>query len=117
MLSPAQPGHCWGKGGGGGGGGGGRDYLHCTKFIAGKCAESSGLVDMAAVDLQIACTILHMCGGFCRMVHIARVTPPSDALRMLDDEIRQCFALCAAIEVTNDVQCQTQLDLIKNTVI
>ena len=67
------------EGGGGGGGGGGRDCLHCTKFIAGKCAESSGLVDMAAVDLQIACTILRMCGGFCRMVHIARVTPPSGA--------------------------------------
>ena len=34
------------------------DYLHCSKFIAGKCAESSrllsGLVDVAAVDLQVA---------------------------------------------------------------
>ena len=51
-------------------------YLHCSKFIAGKCAESkklqSGLVDVAAVDLQVAVTLLHMCG---RMVHIARVTP------------------------------------------
>eukprot|EP00731_Ephydatia_muelleri_P011531 Em0006g425a len=32
------------------------DYLHCSKFIAGKCAESrkllSGLVDVAAVNLQ-----------------------------------------------------------------
>ena len=30
------------------------DYLHCSKFISGKCAESrrllSGLVDVAAVD-------------------------------------------------------------------
>ena len=66
------------------------DYLHCSKFIAGKCAESrrllSGLVDVAAVDLQVAVTLLHMCGSFCRMVHIAGVTPPSlasDALSSL----------------------------------
>ena len=57
------------------------DYLYCSKFIAGKCAESrkllSGLVGVAAVDLQVAVTLLHMCGSFCTMVHIARVTSPS----------------------------------------
>ena len=45
------------------------------------------------------------------MVHIARVTQPSvasDASKMFD-EFRQCFALCAAIKVTNDVWCQAQL--------
>ena len=67
------------------------DYLHCSKFIAGKCAESrkllSGLVDVAAIDLQVVVTLLRTCGSFCRMVHIARVTPPSlasDALRTFD---------------------------------
>ena len=57
------------------------DYLHCSKFIAGKCAESrkllSGLVDVAAVDLQVAVTLLRMCGSFCRMVHIARSHHPA----------------------------------------
>ena len=73
------------------------DYLHCSKFIAGKCAEPrrllSGLVDVAAVDLQVAVTLLCMCGSFCRMVHIARVTPPSlasDALSSFDEEVKQC---------------------------
>ena len=81
------------------------DYLHCSKFIAGKCAESrkllSGLVDVAAVDLQVAVTLLRMCGSFCRMVHIARVTPPSlasDTLRSFDEEVQRCFALCTAIK-------------------
>ena len=40
---------------------------------------------MAAVDLQVAVT---MCGSICRIVHIARVTPPSlasDALKFFDD--------------------------------
>ena len=48
------------------------------------------------------------------MIHIVRDTPrsvASDALRMFDDEIRLCFALCAAIEFPNDVWYQTQLGL------
>ena len=49
------------------------DYLHCSRFIANKCAESkkllSSLVDVAGVDLQVAFTL----------VHLTRVTPPSVA--------------------------------------
>ena len=92
------------------------NYLHCSKFIAGKCAESrrllSGLVDVAAVDLQVAVTLLRMCGSFCRMVHIAKVTPPSlasDALSYFDVEVKQCFAMCSAINVTDDAWSQAQL--------
>ena len=37
------------------------DYLHCSKFIAGRCAESrklfSGLEDAAAVHLQVAVSL------------------------------------------------------------
>eukprot|EP00731_Ephydatia_muelleri_P002958 Em0001g2958a len=94
------------------------DYLHCSKFIAGRCAESrkllSGLVDVAAVDLQVAVSLLRMCGSFCRMVHIARVTPPSlasDGLRSFDEEVKQCFVMCSAINVTNDAWSQAQLGL------
>ena len=71
-------------------------------------------MDVAAVDLQVAVTLLRMCGSFCRMVHIARVTPPSlasDALRSFDEEVQQCFALCTAIEVPNEAWCQAQLGL------
>ena len=55
-----------------------------------------------------------MCGSFCRMVHIARVTPPnlaSDALRSFDEGVQQCFALCTAIEVPNGAWHQVQLGL------
>eukprot|EP00731_Ephydatia_muelleri_P017175 Em0010g273a len=92
------------------------DYLHCSKIITGRCAEPrrllSGLVDVAAVDLQVAVTLLCMCGSFCRMVHIARVTPPSlasDALSSFDEEVKQCFTMCSAINVTNDAWSQAQL--------
>ena len=55
-----------------------------------------------------------MSGGVFK-IHIVRDTPcsvASDALRMFDDEIRLCFAPCAAIEFPNDVWYQTQLRLI-----
>ena len=96
------------------------DYLHCFKFIAGRCAESrkllSGLVDVAAVDLQVSVSLLRMCGSFCRMFHIARVTPPSlasDGLRSFDEEVKECFVMCSAINlnVTNDAWSQAQLGL------
>eukprot|EP00731_Ephydatia_muelleri_P034645 Em0070g1a len=46
------------------------------------------------------------------MVHIARVTPPSlasDGLRSFDEEVKQCFVMCSAINVTNDAWSQAQL--------
>ena len=71
-------------------------------------------MDVAAVDLQVAVSLLRMCGSFFRMVHIARVTPPSlatDALRSFDEEIKQCFVMCSAINVTSDAWSQAQLGL------
>ena len=94
------------------------DYLHCSRFIADKCAESkkllTSLVDVAGVDLQVAFTLLCMCGGFCKLVHLTRVTPPSlasDALVSFDEDVRQCFVLCSAIEVSDTAWKQAQLSL------
>ena len=94
------------------------DYLYCSKFIADKCAESkkvlSGLSEVAEVDLHVAVTLLRMCGSFCRMVHIARVTPPSlvsDALEVFDEEVRNCFMLSTAIEISQAAWSQAQLSL------
>ena len=42
------------------------------------------------------------------MVHIARVTPPSLACSF-DEEVKQCFATCSAINVTDDAWSQAQL--------
>ena len=94
------------------------DYLYCSKFIADKCAESKklilGLTEVAEVDLHVAVTLLHMCGSFCRMVHIARVTPSSllsDALEVFDEEVRNCFMLSTAIEISQAAWSQAQLSL------
>ena len=49
------------------------DYLYCSKFIAGKCADArkllSSLVDVAAVDPHVALSLLRLCGSYCRLVH------------------------------------------------
>ena len=60
------------------------------------------LVDVAAVVLQVAVTLLRMCVSFCRIVHLARASPhslASDAHWSVDEEVQQCFAHCTAIEV------------------
>ena len=50
----------------------------------------------------------------CKMVHITRVTPPSlasDALVSFDEDVRQCFVLSSAIEVSDTAWKQAQLSL------
>ena len=59
-------------------------------------------MDEAAVDLQVvSVTLLHMCGSFCRMVHIARVSLVSNALRTFDEGVKQCFRMCSALNGTD----------------
>ena len=70
MLSTAQPGHPW-----------------CTNWGLPTLFqvfrwEVSGLGDVAAVDLQVAVSLLCMCGSFCRMA--------SDALSSFATEVKQC---------------------------
>ena len=47
------------------------DFVHCSRFIAEKCATPKtllkALVDISAVDLHVAfLTILRMCGSYCK---------------------------------------------------
>ena len=93
------------------------DYLHCSRFIADNSAESKklliSLVDVAGVDLQVAFTLLRMCGGFCKLVHLTRVTPPSlasDALVSFDEDVRQC--LCSAQPLKSQILPGNRLSLV-----
>ena len=46
------------------------------------------------------------------MVHLTGVTPPSlasDALVLFDEDVRQCFVLSSAIEVSDTAWKQAQL--------
>ena len=94
------------------------DYLFCAHFIAERCAQAkkllSALLEMADSDLHVAISLLRICGGFCKLVHILRTTPPSlssEALRAFDGETRSCFSACLAADVTDAAWQQAQLSL------
>ncbi|KAL5491495.1 hypothetical protein EMCRGX_G016792 [Ephydatia muelleri] len=94
------------------------DYIHCAKFIASKWVEVlkllSRLQDVAVIDPQVAFTLLRVCGSFCRLAHIARSTPPSlssDPLQIFDMAVKECFATCSALDLTEHAWQQAQLGL------
>ena len=49
----------------------------CHQFIRKQSEAKSRLEDVSLIDPQVALTLLRVCGGFCRLVHLARTTPPS----------------------------------------
>ena len=92
------------------------DFVHCSRFIAEKCAMPKillkAIVDVSTVDLHVAFSLLRMCGGYCKLVHLARATPPShcaDYLKLFDEEVRLCFISCIAVDVPDPNWQQAQL--------
>ena len=92
------------------------DFVHCSRFIAEKCAMPKillkALVDVSTVDLHVAFSHLRMCGSYCKLVHLARATPPShcaDYLKLFDEEVRLCFTSCIAVDVPDPNWQQAQL--------
>ncbi|KAL5494266.1 hypothetical protein EMCRGX_G015563 [Ephydatia muelleri] len=76
-----------------------------TSILSGHpCGPNPGLPALHKFILWQVCQIKN--GPYCNG-HCPRVA--SDALRMFDDEIRLCFAPCAAIEVPIDVCCPKSL--------
>ncbi|KAL5509256.1 hypothetical protein EMCRGX_G004594 [Ephydatia muelleri] len=94
------------------------DYIHCAKFIASKRVKAlkllSRLQDVSVIDPQVAFTLLRVCGSFCRLAHIAQSTPPSlssDPLQIFDIAVKECFATCSALDLTEHAWQQAQLGL------
>ena len=95
-----------------------RRFLFCAKYIAQKRTDASKLLQQLAQvgssDPHVAMLLLRQCGGFCRLIHLARTIPPSlagDALSLFDDEMRQCFAECTAVDTPDFTWQQAQLSL------
>ncbi|KAL5483840.1 hypothetical protein EMCRGX_G020256 [Ephydatia muelleri] len=92
------------------------DIVHCSRFFAEKHNNFKVLLraisDVAAVDLHVAISLLHMCGGYCKLVHLARTTPTNlceNFLKFFDEEVRLCFSSCVAIDVPDTQWQQAQL--------
>ncbi|KAL5516436.1 hypothetical protein EMCRGX_G001766, partial [Ephydatia muelleri] len=74
----------------------------------------SSLVKLGSCDPQIALILLCMCGGFTKLVHVARSTPPSlalDELHAFEEQVRCTFTECQAIDTTDSSWMQAQLSL------
>ena len=94
------------------------DKDFCSAFISRKRSEARPLLErleeVGAVDPHVALTLLRMCGGFCRLAHLARATPPSLAmtsLQLFDEDVRRSFSLCTAVDTTDVAWQQAQLSL------
>ena len=74
----------------------------------------SRLIEVGATDPPADLILLCLCGSYCKVIHLARATPPSlvsEAPQLFDFEIRQCFAQSIAVEVTDRAWQQAQLNL------
>ena len=94
------------------------DLIFCAKIVAQKCASALKLLnklsEVGSADPQVALLLLRQCGGFCKLVHLSRSTPPSlvaDALRLYDDDVRQCFTECTSVDTPDHAWQQAQLSL------
>ena len=83
------------------------DKEFCSDFVAQKRANASKLLaqieQVGSTDLQVALLLLRLCGGFCKLVHISRSTPPSlisDALSVFDVDVCHCFTESTAIDTS-----------------
>ncbi|KAL5460203.1 hypothetical protein EMCRGX_G033631 [Ephydatia muelleri] len=93
------------------------DLVFCAKFVAQKQSEGVDRDENCAsssIDPQVALLLLRQCGSFCRLVHLARNTPPlliNEAFALFDDCVQQCFSECTAVDASAATWQQAQLSL------
>ena len=82
------------------------DYIHCASFFSTKRSEASKLhvEDVAIKDPQVALLLLHMCGSFSKLVHLARTTPMTlifEAMQQFDTDVMSRIMRCIANCITD----------------
>ena len=97
------------------------DLVFCAKFVAQKQSEASKLLKelevVGSIDPQVALLLLRQCGSYCRLVHLARNTPPllvNEAFALFDDGVQQCFSDCTAVDASAATWQQAQHLLAEN---
>ena len=93
------------------------DFQHCSAFISSKRTMAVKLLEslesVGSQDPHVA-LVLRFCGGFCKLSHIARTTPPALAgkeLALFDNNVRQSFTECLALYPSDANWDQAQLSL------
>eukprot|EP00731_Ephydatia_muelleri_P035412 Em0121g7a len=94
------------------------DLDFCSSFISTKRMEARALLfkleQVGVLDPQVALVLLRLCEGFCKLVHLARSTPPSlssQALSLFDNDIRRVFSECTGVDTSDTAWKQAQLSL------
>ena len=94
------------------------DAILCAKFVSQKRAKAikllSQMSEVGSLDPQFALLLLRHCATFCKVVHLARSTPPADVsegLALFDAEVRRHFCDCDAIDPSDSEWLQVQLSL------
>jgi hypothetical protein len=88
----------------------------CAEYVQDKCIEAENLLKKISEihDPQVSVALLRICGGFCRLSHIARCCPSeqvSEPLAAHDRAVMKCLEDSAAIELSDRARLQAQLGL------
>ena len=94
------------------------DLDFCTTFISHKHGLAKQLMlqieEVGALDPQVALMLLRTCSGFCKLSHLARATPPSLSVKVLelfDQDVRNCLSQSTSVDLTDVSWNQAQLSL------
>ena len=90
----------------------------CRAVLDRKMSEAGFLLkrleDVGQVDPQVALVLLQLCGGYCKLVHLARAVPPSfsqSVLQIFDQDVQKCFTSCTGVHPSSVAWKQAQLSL------
>ena len=77
------------------------DADFCSAVLNRKRSEAGFLLkrleDVGQVDPQVAFVVLRLCGGYCKLVHLACVVPPSfsqSVLQIFDQDVSHLVQVC-----------------------
>ena len=94
------------------------DSEYFNQFISRKHQAAldllSTLEEIGSLDPQVALALLCLCFVFCKLIHIARVTPPQlilNAMQRYDADIRCSFANCTDVDVSDTAWKQAKMSL------
>ena len=94
------------------------DSVFCRAVLDRKRSEAGVLLkrldDVGQVDPQVALVLLRLCGGYCKLVHLARAVPPpfsQSVLQLFDQDVQKCFTSCTGVHPSIAAWKQAQLSL------
>ncbi|KAL5500721.1 hypothetical protein EMCRGX_G012317 [Ephydatia muelleri] len=94
-------------------------HVNIKKAVLDRKRSEAGVLlkrldDVGQVDPQVALVLLRLCGGYCKLVHLACAVPPSfsqSVLQLFDQDVQKCFTSCTGVHSSIAAWKQAQLSL------